>query len=413
MPEPKKSIRQNYIAQSGMNTRSVHAGHDNTNDVHRSLITPIYQTASYEFEKVSDLWDFYEKRSTRLAEYARYGTPTQRALELALASLDNAEDAVVTSSGMNAIATTLMGLMDAGDHFISLNEGYRGTFKLFDNHLVRFGYRVTYADLSLDAVKQATNEKTKVIFLELPTNPYLKLVDLEAIVQYARSKNLTTVVDATFASPFNLKPLDHGVDLVVHSLTKYINGHNDAIAGAILGSKELIEKVKPVRNLLGSNPDAHLCYLIARSIKTFALRMEAHNRSSLLLAEHLEKHPLIERVWYPMLASHPHHALAKTYLKGGGGIVTFQVKAKDASQDERLKAATAFVEALQLPTHAASLGGVESLVHIPTVMNYYDLTPEARLAAGIPDNLVRLSVGLEDTEDLIRDIDQALRASNL
>ncbi len=413
MPEPKKSLRQNYIAQSGMNTRSVHAGHDNTNDVHRSLITPIYQTASYEFEKVSDLWDFYEKRSTRLAEYARYGTPTQRALELALASLDNAEDAVVTSSGMNAIATTLMGLMDAGDHFISLNEGYRGTFKLFDNHLVRFGYRVTYADLSLDAVKQATNEKTKVIFLELPTNPYLKLVDLEAIVQYARSKNLTTVVDATFASPFNLKPLDHGVDLVVHSLTKYINGHNDAIAGAILGSKELIEKVKPVRNLLGSNPDAHLCYLISRSIKTFALRMEAHNRSSLLLAEHLEKHPLIERVWYPMLASHPHHALAKTYLKGGGGIVTFQVKAKDASQDERLKAATAFVEALQLPTHAASLGGVESLVHIPTVMNYYDLTPEARLAVGIPDNLVRLSVGLEDTDDLIRDIDQALRASNL
>lgn len=409
MSDSKKSIRQNYIAKSGMNTRSVHAGHDNTNDPHRSLITPIYQTASYEFEHVGDLWDFYEKRSTRLAEYARYGTPTQRALEIALASLDNAEDAIVTSSGMNAIATALMGLMQAGDHFVCLSEGYRGTFKLFDNHLARFGYSTTYAELTLEAIEKACTPKTKVIFLELPTNPYLKLIDLEEVVRFAKTKGLAVVVDATFASPYNMTPLDYGVDLVVHSLTKYINGHNDAIAGAVLGSKELIEKIKPVRNLLGSTPDAHLCYLISRGIKTFALRMEAHNRSAFAVAEALERHNKIERVWYPMLASHPNHALAKKYLKGGSGIVTFTVKAKDASQTERLKAATAFVEALRLPTHAASLGGVESLVHIPTVMNYYDLSPEARLEAGVPDNLVRLSVGLEDTEDLIADLDQALR----
>jgi len=401
--------RKNILTQSGFSTRSVHAGHDNSNDPHRSLITPIYQTASYEFEHVSDLWDFYEKRSTRLAEYARYGTPTQRALELALAALDNAEDAIVTSSGMNAITTALMGLMQSGDHFVCLAEGYRGTFKLFDQHLTRFGIGLTYCDLTLAAIEKACTPKTKIIFLELPTNPYLKLVDLEEVVRFAKTKGLMTVVDATFASPYNMNPLDYGADLVVHSLTKYINGHNDVVAGAVLGSKELIEKVKPVRNLLGSNPDAHMCYLISRGIKTFALRMEKHNRSSLAIAEFLEKHRNIERVWYPMLASHPHHALAKQYLRGGSGIVTFTVKAKDDSQAERLKASTAFVEALKIPTHAASLGGVESLVHQPTVMNYYDLSPDARLAAGIPDNLVRLSVGIEDTDDLIADLDQALQ----
>jgi len=401
--------RKGILPNAGVSTRSIHAGHDNSGDPHKPLITPIYQTASYGFDEVEGLWAFYQKRSDRLAEYARYGTPTQRALEETLASLDHAEDAIVTSSGMNAIATAICGIMQSGDHMVSLREGYRGTFKMFDQHLARFGYQVTYADVSLESIQNACNAKTKVIFLEFPTNPYLKLIDLAALAKFARAKGIVTIVDATFASPYNVNPLKYGIDLVTHSLTKYLNGHNDAIAGAVLGSKELIEKVKPVRNLLGSNPDPHLCYLISRGIKTFAVRMKEHNRSSLAIAEFLEKHAKIERVWYPLLASHPQHALAKKYLVGGGGIVSFQVKGRDNSQEAGLKASTTLIEALRLPTLGASLGGVESLIHQPSVMSYYDMDAAARLKEGIFDNLIRFSVGLEDTEDLIADLDQALQ----
>lgn len=396
--------------KKGLSTRSIHAGHDLSEDPHRPLITPIYQTASYAFEEVEGLWAFYQKRSDRLAEYARYGTPTQRAVEETLMALEGAEDCVVTASGMNAIASAICASMNSGEHMVTLREGYRGTFKMFDQHLARFGFALTYAEVNLEAIKAACNDKTRVIFLEFPTNPYLKLIDLASLVEFARSRNITTIVDATLASPLNLQALSLGVDLVTHSLTKYLNGHNDVIAGAVLGSAARMEKVRSVRNLLGSNPDPHQCYLISRGIKTFAVRMKEHNRSALTIAEWLEKHPRVEKVWYPLVKSHPHYDLARRYLTGGGGLISFQVKGTDSSQEAGLKASTKVIEALKIPTLGASLGGVESLIHQPTVMSYYDMDSAARLKEGIFDNLIRFSVGLEDTEDLLADFEQALNA---
>lgn len=392
----------------GISTRAIHAGHDNSADPHRPLITPIYQTATYSFDEVAALWDFYQKRSDRLAEYARYGTPTQRTLEETLVALEGAEDCIVTTSGMSAIVAAILAVAQAGDHLVALREGYRGTLKLFDQHFARLGLAISYAAPDKEAIKAACLPKTRVIFMEFPTNPYLRLVDLAEVAAFAKARGITTVVDATFASPMNSNPLEHGVDLVVHSLTKFIGGHNDAIAGAVLGAKELIEKARGVRGLFGSNADAHLCYLIARGVKTFAVRMREHNRSALEIARYLEKHPRIERVWYPLLESHPDYALARRYLRGGGGVVSFQVKAKDRSQEAGLAASTALLNALKIPAIAASLGGVESLVHQPSVMSYYDMDAEARLKEGIFDSLVRLSVGLEDTADLIEDLAQSL-----
>lgn len=394
--------------KKGLSTRAIHAGHDNSADPHKPLITPIYQTASYAFDEVDGLWAFYQKRSERLAEYARYGTPTQRAVEETLMALEGAEDAIVTSSGMNAIASAICASMSAGEHMVTLREGYRGTFKMFDQHLARFGFSVSYADVSLQAIQAACNDKTRVVFLEFPTNPYLKLIDLAALVAFAKSRGIVTIVDATLASPLNLQALPLGIDLVTHSLTKYLNGHNDVIAGAVLGQAAMIEKVRSVRNLLGSNPDPHQCYLLSRGIKTFAVRMKEHNRSALTIAEWLAKHPRVEKVWYPLVKSHPHFDLAQRYLNGGGGLISFQVKGADSSQEAGLKASTTLIEALKIPTLGASLGGVESLIHQPTVMSYYDMDAAARLKEGIFDNLIRFSVGLEDTEDLIADFEQAL-----
>jgi cystathionine gamma-synthase len=394
--------------KKGISTRAIHAGHDNSGDPHKPLVTPIYQTASYEFDRVEDLWAFYQKKSDRLAEYSRYGTPTQRSLEETLIALEGAEDAVVTTSGMNAITSAICAVMSAGDHMVTLGEGYRGTFKMFDQHLTRLGLKFSYVPVDLDAIKAAVTPQTKVIFLEFPTNPYLKVVDLTEIVRFAHEKKILTLVDATLASPLNCNPLSLGVDFITHSLTKYLNGHNDAIAGAVLGSKELIEKVRSVRGLFGSNPDPHLCFLVSRGIKSFAVRMREHNRSALAVAEYLDKHPKVEKVWYPFVQSNPQLPLAQKYLKGGGGVVSFQVKGKDSSQEAGLKASTTLIESLKIPTLGASMCGVESLIHQPSVMSYYDMDAAARLKEGIFDNLIRFSVGLEDTEDLVADLEQAL-----
>ncbi|MCX7633840.1 MAG: PLP-dependent aspartate aminotransferase family protein [Turneriella sp.] len=394
--------------QHGLSTRAIHAGYDPASDPHRSVIAPIYQTATYSFAKVEDLWAFYQKQSDRLAEYARYGTPTEQVLAQTLAALEDAEDAIITASGMSAIASAILAVVNAGDHVVSLREGYRGTFKMFDQHLARLGIQIHYVPVDTEAVCAAINAGTKAVFLEFPTNPYLRLVDLEKIAHKARAQGAITIADATFATPLNTNPLKHGADLVVHSLTKFLSGHNDTIAGAVLGPKELIEKARGVRSLLGCNPDPHLCYLVLRGVKTFAVRMREHNRSALAIARWLEKHPKIARVWYPLLESHPDHALAQRYLRGGGGVVSFQVRTDDIAQEAQLAASTRLLEHLKLPAIAASLGGVESLVHQPSVMSYYDMTAEERLREGIPDGLVRYSVGLEDTEDLIADLAQAL-----
>jgi cystathionine gamma-synthase len=397
-------------SKKGLSTRAIHAGHDNSGDPHHPLITPIYQTTSYAFDEVEALRAFYDKRSDRMAEYGRYGTPTQRALEETLAALEVAEDCVVMSSGMNAITSALCGLLSAGDHVVTLAEGYRGTFKMFDQHLARFGIGFSYVPVDVEAIKAACKPETRAIFLEFPTNPYLKLVDLEALVAFAKGRGIYTIVDATLATPLNINPLTYGVDLITHSLTKFLNGHNDAMAGTVLSSKKLIEKIRSVRNLFGSNPDPHLCYLISRGVKSFVVRMREHNTSSLKIAEYLEKHPTVEKVWYPMVKSHPQFELAQKYLRGGGGVVSFQVKGKSSTQEAGFEASTKVIEALRIPTLGASLGGIESLMHQPSVMSYYDMDAEARLKEGIFDNLIRFSVGLEDTEDLIADLEQALSA---
>jgi len=384
-----------------LSTNSIHAGRDNSKDPHRPLITPIYQTATYEFDQVEDLWAYYQKRSPRLVEYARYGSPTQRAVEINLLTLEGAEECALTASGMNAIVSAICAFCNSGDHIIVVKEGYRGTFKMMTNHLTRMGIEIDYVDVSLEAIQKAHKANTKLVFWEIPTNPYMRLVDIEPLTQWAKAKNILTLADSTLASPYNFRPLEHGVDLVTHSVTKYLNGHNDLIAGAVLGKKSLIEKVAMVRGLFGSNPDPHLCYLISRGLKTFSVRMREHNASALKIAQYLESHPAIERVWYPLLDSHPDFALAKKIFRGGSGLVSFQVKGG-------LRESTLLVEALSIPALAASLGGVESLVHQPTVMSYYDMPPEQRVQEGIFDNLIRYSVGLEDVEDLIADLESAL-----
>lgn len=394
--------------QHGLSTLAIHAGHDNSGDRHKPIVTPIYQTASYAFEDVAGLWDFYGKRSDRQAEYARYGTPTQRALEETLCALESAGDCTVTSSGMSAIASAILAVASAGDQMIALREGYRGTFKMFDQHLARLGIATTYVPVSVEAIKAACTAKTRAIFFEFPTNPFLRLIDLAELTAFTRSRGIVTICDATFASPLNCNPLQHGVDLVVHSLTKFLNGHNDAIGGAVLGSHGLIEKARSVRGLFGSNPDPHLCYLISRGAKTFPLRMREHNRSAHAIAQWLESQPKIARVWYPLLPSHPDCALAQRYLRGGGGVVSFEVRGKDSSQQAALSASTALLDSLRIPAIAASLGGVESLIHQPSVMSYYDMDAAQRLKEGIPDSLVRFAVGLEDTADLLADLEQAL-----
>lgn len=367
-----------------------------------SVAAPIALSSTYGFRDTAALRDFFEGRVVR-DEYGRYGSPTVRSAEDALARIEHADEAVLFGSGMAAITTTLLALTKQGDHVVLLSDCYRRTRQFVQTELAKFGVRATLvAPGRPSAISEAITPETRVVFLEAPTNPYLRVADVEAVASVVRAnRRIKLLVDATFATPFNLRPLEFGAHAVIHSATKYLGGHNDLLAGVVLGASSLMSLVRDGRGVYGGVCDPHAAFLLERGIKTAKLRIDVQNASALRLARFLEAHPAIERVFYPLLESHPDHAVSARLLKGGGGVVTFLVRGDEAKT-------TAFVDALRYATIAPSLGGVETLVEQPALMSHYELSHEERVALGVPENLVRFSVGVEDADDLERDLARAL-----
>ncbi len=380
-------------------TPAVHSG-EPARFAHDALTLPIIQTATYTFENTAELVAYMEGHRER-EEYGRYGNPTVRVVEERIAALEGAEDAVVFSSGMAAITSTVLALVGQGAHVVLFNDCYRRTRQFVTTFLARFGVRHTLVgSADLAGLEKAIEKDTKLVISEAPTNPYLSVVDLPRMAEICKEHRVKSLIDATFATPINLRPVELGIDLVVHSATKYLSGHNDVLAGAVAGKAGLVSLVRDVRHMMGAVCDPHAAYLVHRGMKTLALRVSQQNAASQAIAEVLEAHPKVKRVWYPGLPSHPNHAVAKAIMTGFGGVVTFELKGDLASTGR-------FIDALRIPRIAPSLGGVESLVEQPALMSYFELSSEAREKIGIRDTLVRYAVGIEDTHDLIDDLQQA------
>lgn len=339
-------------------------------------------------------------------EYSRSHNPTRFAWERAVASLEGGSRGFAFGSGM-AATSTIMELLDSGDHVVAMDDLYGGTFRLFDKVRGRSaGLDFSYVDLSdISAVEAAITDKTRMIWVETPSNPMLKLVDIEAIVNVAKGRNIIVVVDNTFATPYNQLPLALGADMVMHSATKYLNGHSDMVGGvAVVGdNEELAEKMAFLQNSVGAVAGPFDSYLALRGLKTLALRMKAHNEAAMTIAKWLEQHPQVEKVIFPGLASHPQHELAKRQMSGFGGMISILLKGD-------IEKARRFLENVEIFALAESLGGVESLIEHPAIMTHASIPKENREKLGILDNFVRISVGIEDVEDLIADLDQALNA---
>jgi cystathionine gamma-synthase len=387
--------------QPGPSTVAVHAGEQRQKAVN-AITDPIVCASTYTFLDTQAVIDFIEQKQDR-EEYGRYGNPGEKVVERKLASLEGGEDAVLYASGMAAIVGLLMAKLNAGDEVVVFDECYHRSREFCAKHLSRFGV-VTRQVKACDygAMAAAINSRTRLLISESPTNPHLSVVDLERFVELGRERDVETLIDATLASPYNVRPLEYGVDYVLHSATKYLGGHNDLLAGVILGSKEKLEPVRKLRGIMGAINSPHNMYLLERGLKTFELRMQRHNANGQAVAEFLTAHPRVEKVYYPGLKSHPYYEIAQRQMKGCGGLVTFLVKNAD------WKATAAVVDAAKVYRIAPSLGGVESLIEQPRIMSYYETPPEDRRRFGIPDNMIRLACGIENTEDLIEDLRQAL-----
>lgn len=387
-------------------TASVHGGQP-AQFGYDSLTLPIVQTATYTFANTAELVTYMQGQGKQREEYGRYGNPTVRVLEERVAALEHAEDAVAFSSGMAAVTSAIFALVGSGNHVILFNDCYRRTRQFVTTFLSRFGVRHTLVpSADLAALEAAFEKDTKLVVSEAPTNPFNAVVDVPRLAEICRERRVRTLIDSTFATPVNLTPVDHGIDLVVHSATKYLSGHNDVLAGVIAGKAGLCSLVRDVRHMLGAVCDPHAAYLVHRGIKTLALRVGQQNASTQAIAEALDKHPKVVRVHYPGLPSHPHHEVGQRFMRGYGGVVTFELKGDMASTNR-------FIDALKIPRIAPSLGGVESLVEQPALMSYFEMPTEQREALGMKDTLVRYSVGIEAASDLIADLHQALAAANI
>ena len=385
-------------------TDAVHAGTPRARPDH-ALAPAVVQTATYTFADSADLERFQagDDADPERQEYGRYGNPTAREVEKRVAALDGAEDALLFASGMAAVTTTLLALVKAGDHGVLFRDAYRRTRQFVVGTLARFGVEHTLVEPgSLDELAQAFRPRTRLAITESPTNPYLRCVDLGQLAAVCRAHRVKSIVDATFATPVNVCPLSHGVDLVIHSATKYLGGHNDVLGGTVAGSAALISLVRDLRGVLGGVVDPHAAAMIGRGMKTLALRVARQNETALAVASALEGHPAVERVYYPLLASHPDHAVARAQLRGGGGVVSFVVKGGRA-------AARRVVDSFRLARIAPSLGGVETLVEQPALMSFHELDDAELAAIGIDAGLIRLAVGVEETDAVVVD---ALRALN-
>lgn len=384
------------IKELGFSTRAIHAGQE-PDPTTGAVMTPVYLTTTYA-QSSPGVHKGYE--------YSRTANPTRKAFEDCLASLENVNHGFALASGCSA-TNIVLHLLSAGEHVLAGDDMYGGTFRLFDKVMTKHGLSFSYVDFTkLENLEKALKPTTKMIWLETPTNPTLKIFDIKKIAEFAKAKGLLLAVDNTFMSPYFQNPADLGADLVVHSTTKYIGGHSDVLGGAILtDSADLAEKLQFLVNSIGAVASPFDSYLALRSLKTLAVRMKQHEINAMNVAKYLSNHPQVEKVVYPGLKSHPQFDLAQKQMKGFGGMITFYIKGG-------MTAARSFLENVKVFTLAESLGGVESLVEHPGIMTHASVPENRRKELGIDDSLIRLSVGIEDSEDLITDLDQAFRFDN-
>jgi cystathionine beta-lyase/cystathionine gamma-synthase len=364
------------------------------------MATPIYQTSTFEVADNDE-----QLRVTPTDHfYTRYGNPTNTVAEQTIAQLEGVDAALTFASGMGAITTTIMALLESGDHIVAQRDIYGGATKFFTQWLPKMGIETTLVDTTeYDQHAHAIRPNTKLLYVESPTNPAVRVVDLKKIASLARQHNLLSMIDATFGTPINQRPSEFGIDLIMHSGTKYLAGHSDLICGVVAGSRELIDKIHSTRTTLGNCMDPHASWMLIRGLKTLAVRVARQNDNALRVAEFLSQHAKVGRVHYPFLKNHPQYAIAREQMSGGGGMVSFEV---EGSGDD----ARRLTESLRLFTLAPSLGSVESLVSIPVLTSHAMIDPEQRKRMGVTEQMIRLSVGIENADDLIADLGHALAA---
>ena len=377
-------------------TKSIHSGQEADKQT-GSVIVPIYQTSTYLQKELGKPQEY---------EYSRTGNPTRTALENSLASLENGTGGLAFGSGMAAISS-IVTLLDPGDHVIVCDDVYGGTYRLFEQILRKYGLSFSYVDATdISNVSKEITDKTKMVWLESPTNPLMKLIDITSISELCSKKEIISVVDSTFTTPYIQTPLDLGATIVVHSTTKYLGGHSDVIGGALVTSDDdIFSKLKFIQNAIGAIPGPFDSWLILRGIKTLSIRMERHSYNAKIISEYLQDNSKVSSVKYPGLSDHPQYDLALKQMNDFGGMISFELKGG-------LKQAKKFLETVEIFTLAESLGGVESLIEHPAIMTHASIPPKVRLKQGISDNLIRLSVGIEDVNDLIDDLDQAFNSIN-
>ncbi len=388
-------------------TQAVHGGEEKRKP-YGALTTPIVQTSTYTFQDTAEIVDFLERKAARKAgedlevrdEYGRYSNPTQSAAERKLAVLEGGERALLFSTGMAAITTAVLTLLSAGDHLLMIDNSYRRTREFAKKFLVRWGIDCTLVPIDDPAAwVAALRPNTRLVFSETPTNPYLRVMDLSSMAGVAREHGILTMVDSTFGTPVNLRPLEYGIDLVMHSASKYLGGHNDLLAGTVIGPRRLLDEIENARGVLGGVGGPHDAYLLLRGLKTLDLRVRRQNENALRMARFLEGHPAVRTVYYPGLPGHPDHEIARRQMSGYGGVVSFEI-------DGDMEDTGRFIDRLQIPYIGPTLGGVESIAQQQA--RFVSLDPEERRATGIVDNLVRYALGIEDADDVIADLAGAL-----
>ncbi len=395
-------MKLNVLRGKGEQTKAVHASRQFNSTY--AVAAPIWQTSTFSADSSEPFAEI--AGAVKPAEfYTRYGNPTHQQTEATIAALEGGEAALVTASGMGAIFTSVVSSLEKGDHVVTQRNLYASAAALFTDMLPRWGIECALVDQAdTTQFADAVRPNTKLIYAETPTNPLMCLTDLRAVAELGKNRGITTIVDNTFATPINQRPLEMGIDVVIHSATKYLGGHHDLTAGAIVGSKEFIERAWRFHLMIGAVLSPFDGWLLLRGLRTLGMRVERHNKNALAIARFLEEHPEIERVHYPGLESHPQHRIAREQMSGFTGVLSVEVRGGFA-------AATRFIASLKLGTYAASLGGYETLLVHPAAMWSKTLTPEQRRAMGISDSLVRISIGLEDEQDLIEDFEQALSNS--
>ena len=383
----------------GFSTRAVHVGEEPWETQYGDVVSPIHMATTFAKRSLEEV------RIRRGYGYTRSGNPTRDRLERKLASLEGGKYGLAFSSGLAAESTLIFALLSNGDHIVAFEDLYGGTKRLLNKVMPRFGITTSYVDARDPAnVKRGIKDNTKLVWLETPTNPLMRLAPIREIAEVAHEKGALVVVDNTFATPYFQRPLELGADIVVHSVTKYLAGHSDVLGGAIVvNDDEIYERLKRHQSSIGAVLPPFDSWLVMRGLKTLALRMERHERNAIKIAEYLESHPLVERVHYPGLRSHPQHELARRQMRGFGGMLSFEIKGG-------LKAAKMFVESLEIFYLAVSLGGVESLIEIPALMTHASLSKEERERLGITESLIRVSVGIEDLNDLIEDLERGFKS---